>query len=175
MRNFEQREIVCSSPARSVRGVASGVVALQFALFGCGEKSGSSGTLVETREVREKSLPLVDEIDVPAVSKPEAMPESSNSLVALADSDGDGQLTKDEFMDYQAKRRPARPPKTPPTPEEQRKLRERDASQPMLKGLRSTLLEKFDHDRDGVFSPSEQAEAEKFLEARKNTPLKDSI
>ncbi|MDA0814135.1 MAG: hypothetical protein O3C21_17310 [Verrucomicrobia bacterium] len=147
------------------------------ALSGCGKEFETSATApaAEKKEDATKSLPLVEEIDTVTDPAPEIGSESPSPVIVGGDTDGDGHLSKDEFKDYVAKREALRPPRPAPTPEELGRLRERDASQPVLKGLRSALLEKFDHDRDGEFSPSEEAEAQEYLEARKNRPLKDSL
>lgn len=145
-------------------------VAAAFVVFhtGCGDDpkpvdSTPAVSNLKTDELPEKSQPseetTVDEVLI-------APDEPKNTLRELADSDGDGKLSKDEFMAFMAERDKERPPKPKPTPEQVRRLRERDSDQPVLKGARTALLEKFDHDRDGAFSPAEKAEAQEYLDRR---------
>ncbi|MGK0188403.1 MAG: hypothetical protein ACI9R3_004199 [Verrucomicrobiales bacterium] len=124
---------------------------------------------VQTGELTEKSLPMQPETNT---DQPEA------AEAELADAEKPQETSKERFRDYMATRGTKgneRLPKPKPTAPEMKRLMERDSGHPMVKGLRSALLQKFDHDRDGIFSAAETEEAQEYLNQRKLQQLEREL
>ena len=144
-------------------------------LCGCGGDVETDVATVddtdETQALGGKSHQLTVAKDVPApeleaAEVPEA-DEKSLQVVVVADADGDGRMSKEEFMARMAARDAERAPEPALSPKERRRLLERELRQPGQKGKRIALLNKFDHDGDGAFSTAEKAEAQAYLDEQK--------